>query len=63
MDAVDQNGDPADEEQEKPGLECPDCGCKHLPVHKTRDGPGKLRTRVRYCRNCGRRVLTRERQD
>ncbi|MCP4248062.1 MAG: hypothetical protein GY778_13530 [bacterium] len=46
--------------QERPGIACPECGCKHLPVSSTRPGPGDMRTRVRYCRNCGRRVVTRE---
>ena len=42
-----------------PGLECPDCGCAHLPVHYTRKRNGHI-LRVRLCRHCGRRIVTRE---
>ena len=42
------------------GLECPNCGCKHLPVYYTRHRPGYV-MRVRRCRHCGRRMLTKER--
>lgn len=42
------------------GLECPKCGCRHLPVSYTRKRPGHI-LRVRRCRHCGRRVATRER--
>jgi len=41
------------------GIRCPRCGCRHLPVYYVRPrGRGKLRVRV--CRNCGRKVVTRE---
>jgi transcriptional regulator NrdR family protein len=43
----------------KRGLECPTCGCRHLPVRYTRQGT-KYVLRVRTCRHCGRRVTTRE---
>ncbi len=42
------------------GVECPDCGCRHLPVYYTRARRGFI-LRIRHCRNCGRRVITRER--
>ena len=42
------------------GLECPKCGCRHLPVWYTRQRPGHI-LRVRKCRHCGRKVMTRER--
>ena len=42
------------------GLECPKCGCRHLPVWYTRKRPGHI-LRVRKCRHCERRVATRER--
>ena len=43
------------------GIECPYCGCRHLPVLYTRRYPyGRIR-RVRTCRHCGRRVTTYER--
>ena len=40
-------------------MQCKDCGCSHLPVVYTRHREGKV-VRVRECRNCGRRVATRE---
>lgn len=43
-----------------PGLACPKCGCRHLPVWYTRQRPAHI-LRVRKCRHCGRRVTTRER--
>lgn len=42
------------------GLRCPDCGCRYLPVRYQRQQLGQV-MRVRHCRNCGRRVVTRER--
>jgi transcriptional regulator NrdR family protein len=41
------------------GLECPRCGCRHLPVLYTRQRPKKV-VRARQCRHCGRRVVTQE---
>jgi transcriptional regulator NrdR family protein len=41
------------------GVECPKCGCKHLPVLYTRQQLKKT-LRYRECRNCGRRVITCE---
>lgn len=42
------------------GLACPRCGCGHLFVVYTRGKPGHI-LRVRQCRHCGRRMVTRER--
>lgn len=42
------------------GLTCPRCGCRHLFVVYTRGKPGHI-LRVRECRHCGRRLVTRER--
>ena len=41
------------------GLQCPKCGCRHLPAQYTRRRPGHT-MRVRICRHCGRRITTRE---
>ena len=41
------------------GLTCGKCGCRHFRTPHTRPQPdGILRERV--CRNCGKRVLTKE---
>ena len=42
--------------QIKRGLECPHCGCKHLPVLYTRRVPGQSIMRVRECQNCKKRI-------
>jgi DNA-directed RNA polymerase subunit RPC12/RpoP len=42
------------------GVRCPDCNCAHLPTLYTRH-QGNTTTRVRVCRHCGRRIVTRER--
>jgi DNA-directed RNA polymerase subunit RPC12/RpoP len=54
--------DDQDESKETRGLECPDCGCRHLPVAYTRQGRNYVQ-RVRYCRYCGKRIVTRERRE
>ncbi len=46
--------------EEQVGLVCPKCGCQHLPVYYSRPKKGYI-LRVRACRHCGRRVVTRER--
>ena len=51
-----------DQPREKRGLICPACGCRHLPVLYTRQQPRHVQ-RVRKCRHCGRRVVTREKLD
>jgi transcriptional regulator NrdR family protein len=43
-----------------PGLVCPKCGCRHFAVVYTRPRVGYI-MRVRSCRHCGKRVVTRER--
>jgi len=48
------------EPAEPRGLRCPQCGCGHLPVLYTRQQRDHV-LRVRCCRDCGRRVVTRER--
>ena len=42
------------------GLVCPKCGCRHLIVVYTRPRVRQI-LRVRACRHCGRRLVTRER--
>jgi DNA-directed RNA polymerase subunit RPC12/RpoP len=51
---------PKPQASEERGLACPKCGCRHLPVRYTRQRPGFIQ-RIRECRHCGRRVITRER--
>lgn len=41
------------------GLECRNCGCRHFYVVYTRPAERGI-TRVRACRHCGRRIVTRE---
>jgi transcriptional regulator NrdR family protein len=41
------------------GLRCPKCHCADLRAWSTRDY-GSTRNRVRICRHCGHRVLTKE---
>lgn len=42
------------------GLACPRCACRHMRVVYTRPRASQI-IRVRECRHCGKRVLTRER--
>jgi len=49
--------DPA---QDKRGLECRACGCKHFRVVYTRPTWGGRIMRRRECRNCSQRVTTWE---
>jgi len=46
-------------EQDQRGLECRNCGCRHFEVLYTRQRPGSI-MRVRQCRHCGKRLVTRE---
>ncbi len=55
----DQVGQPKPDE--KPGLACPRCGCRHFHVIYTRARWGGRIVRRRECRHCGRRVTTTER--
>lgn len=47
-------------DEQSRGLECPRCGCKHLPVFYTRRMSEHRILRKRICRNCGRKVVTYE---
>ncbi|MHB9070458.1 MAG: hypothetical protein ACYC54_08810 [Sedimentisphaerales bacterium] len=42
------------------GPQCPQCGCRHLPVDHT-SRQGKVIRRYRHCRNCSKHILTTER--
>jgi transcriptional regulator NrdR family protein len=54
------NGDkPMNSAPSKGGIECPRCGCRHFRVVYTRPRNNAI-VRLRECRHCGRRVLTRE---
>jgi len=46
---------------EKLGLVCKACGCQHFRVIYLKRLHGGVLMRRRECRNCGRRVTTRER--
>ena len=41
------------------GVACRKCGCRRVPVYYTRPLRGFV-MRVRECRDCGRRLVTRE---
>lgn len=43
------------------GIECPRCGCRHLPALFSRR-KGRLMIRLRVCRHCGKRVRTVEKE-
>lgn len=45
--------------EETVGISCSRCGCRHLDVYYTRPRE-KYILRCRLCRNCGRKVITRE---
>ena len=46
--------------EEKRGIECPKCGCRHFRVLYTRRAWGGRILRRRECRHCGRRLTTYE---
>lgn len=49
-----------DNDSEQPaGFECRSCGCRHFHVVYTRPTERGI-NRVRACRHCGRRIVTRE---
>lgn len=56
---MDQSNDRAPVESGQPGIQCPRCGCRHLPVLYTRQRLKKI-MRIRICRHCGRRLMTYE---
>jgi transcriptional regulator NrdR family protein len=49
-----------EKQEERRGIECPRCGCKHFRVLYTRRALGGRILRRRECRHCGRRVTTYE---
>jgi len=49
-----------DPSQDKRGLECRVCGCKHFRVVYTRPTWGGRIMRRRECRHCGRHITTWE---
>lgn len=51
---------PKQHEDDRRGLECSRCGCRHFFVVYTRPASGNRIRRVRECRHCGRRIVTYE---
>lgn len=47
------------EGQPEPGLVCRQCGCRHFYTIYTRPKAGYV-MRLKRCRHCGRRMVTRE---
>ena len=54
-----RQGDAVASPAERHGLECRACGCRHFEVLYTRPWPNGI-MRVRRCRHCGKRLMTRE---
>jgi transcriptional regulator NrdR family protein len=52
--------DQAKATEEKRGIECPRCGCRHFRVLYTRRAWGGRILRRRECRHCERRITTYE---
>lgn len=48
-----------DGQQQPAGITCKSCGCSHFEVERTKKGNGCI-VRVRRCRYCKRRLVTRE---
>ena len=46
--------------EDRGGLECRHCGCRHFKVIYTRPWYGGRIMRRRECRNCGKRMTTWE---
>ena len=42
------------------GLACPRCGCRHLPVIRTKPRDDGTIVRERQCRHCGKRLKSIE---
>lgn len=43
------------------GIGCPNCGCRHMIVVKTKgNASGDIITRRRQCRHCGKRATSTE---
>ena len=51
-----------DETQDKRGLECRKCGCRHFYVVYTRRARNGQLVRRRECRHCGKRMTTIEQE-
>ena len=49
-------------EEKKEGISCRTCGCKHFYTIWTRPRKKGI-VRSRECRNCGRRITTRETEE
>lgn len=41
------------------GIVCPKCGCRHMKAVQSDPRPN-AKFRYRECRNCGKRILTKE---
>jgi len=54
--------DHAAEKGDDVGLKCPRCACRHFYTVNTKRLRGWIRRR-KVCRNCGRKIRTRERLD
>ena len=48
--------------EEKGGLECRNCGCRHFRVVYTRRARNGKLIRRRECRHCGKRLTTIEQE-
>lgn len=48
--------------QNRLGIECRHCGCRHFYVIYTRRAAGGRLVRRRECRNCGKRMTTVEQE-
>lgn len=53
---------PEKPEPEPPGLVCRECGCRDLRVWRTTRLKNGTVRRERYCRNCGTKKITFERE-
>jgi len=42
------------------GIICPRCGCRHMLAIPPTPRPKQTKIRYRECRNCGKRILTKE---
>lgn len=54
-----QSNEQSNEQSKKAPFTCFTCGCRHFYVVYTRPRRGYI-LRVRACRHCGRRIVTRE---
>lgn len=51
---------PNEQKADELGIECPECGCRHFSVLRTRPASKNRLMRRRECRHCGRRITTYE---